>query len=147
MGKYKELTDKLWGCRFANDEELAALLENAAEAIEHLCIINAAAEAKQKLLLLAKLTAEVERLHSDLSKEYFEDIDWDAGEIYCGCTIDDDGLKDAAGNLLSRDGRCMDEPMGYFVNQMCGWLGDDYYGTMFVSVDEKGTFVAVPYSC
>lgn len=149
MGNYKELADRLWkGAGGLSDEQLDDLMREAAIAVEHLRNINAAAEAKQKLLLLAKLTAEAQRLHDELAKDWLEDCAyWGTDEIYHNCTIDDEGLKDAAGNLLSDDGRCMDEPFGYFVNQSCGYCEDDYYGTMFVAVDDNGTFVGVTYSC
>ena len=130
------------------DAETMKLLFEAACELEHAEQMCAAAAAKQKLLRLAQLTEEAEALHSELYEEWFSYcMDYQATKILTGCTIDDEGLKDAEGNLLSRDGRCMDEPFGYFVNQSCGYCEDDYYGTMYVSIDDKGTFVAVDYQC
>ena len=64
-----------------------------------------------------------------------------------GITIDEGMLFDAEGALVSKDGGCMDEPLGYFVNQSTGYIEDEYFGKMFFPVDDKGTFVVVSYHC
>ncbi len=41
----------------------------------------------------------------------------------------------------------MDEEVPYFVNQLTGYLGDDYYGTLYIQVNKDfNTFVAVSYT-
>lgn len=146
---YTELIEQLRGFAITDgDDETKKLLFEAAYELERVRSMCAAAAAKQKLLRLAQITQEAEQLSHELYEEWFSGCaDYRATQILTGCTIDAEGLKDAEGNLLSDDGRCMDEPLGYFVNQSCGYCEDDFYGTMYVSVDDKGTFVAVDYQC
>lgn len=146
--KYGELRDKVCEIAAGAVEDTAKTLYNAVHAIETLERIMYAERAKEKLKRLAQIEKEAQELYQELGSVWFEDCSSiSIGKIYENCTVDADGLKDAHGNLLSEDGACMDEPLGYFVNQTTGYLGDDYYGTMFVVVDDKGTFVAVKYSC
>ena len=73
---------------------------------------------------------------------------WDVDCIHYNCKIKDDGYLYTQNDvLLSRDGLCMDEPVPYFVNQYCGYHEDNFYGTMFIKVDDDNTFVAVRYEC
>ena len=102
--------------------------------------------AKKKLLHMAELAEETRKLHEEL-KEWLDGMSWSPEEIYYNCTIKDGILYDSNGEELSHDGGCMDEKMPYFVNQSCGYCEDDYYGDMFYSVDDKGTFVKVSYEC
>lgn len=150
MGKgYTELIEQLRGFAITDgNDETKKLLFEAAYELERVRSMCAAAAAKQKLLHLAEITQEAEKLSHELYEEWFSDfMDYRAGQILYSCTIDSEGLKNSAGELLSADGRCMDEPLPYFVNQSCGYCEDDFYGTMYVSVDDKGTFVAVDYQC
>lgn len=98
---------------------------------------------------MAKLYKKIIALREKMNKSYFfEDLTgWDCNEIYYNCTIKDGVLYDSKGRELSNDGRCMDEAIPYFVNQTTGYCGDDFYGTMYVKVDSKNTFVAVYYEC
>lgn len=124
------------------------VLEDALYLIANMRAFAAAEAAKEKILRLAKITQEAAELYAELKKEHYDDLDnFGTGKIWRGCKIDDEGLKSAEGDILSRDGRCMDELLGYFVNQSCGYCEDDYFGTMFVSVDDNGTFVEINYSC
>ena len=115
--------------------------------------------AKKKLYRLAQLQTELDKLKNELSEEMefeyghgFVDnilagMEWDTEQIYYNCKIADGRLYNADGILLSKNGECMSEPLGYFVNQSVGYCEDDYFGTMFFQVDDKGTFVAVGYAC
>lgn len=96
---------------------------------------------------LGELTEKRNLIREKLNKIYlFEDCDWDAtGDVYTGCTVKDGSLYDSNGGLLSNNGGCMDEKIPYFVNQYTGYCEDDYHGTMFIKVDEEGTFVAIQY--
>ena len=80
---------------------------------------------------------------------FFNELDrWSFENVHYNCSIDNKGvLFDNEGNKLSADGRCMDEDIPYFVNQSCGYCGDDYSGRMFVRVDDKNTFVEINYEC
>ena len=116
--------------------------------------------AKKKLYHLAMLEKEAAQLRQGLEEEMefengneFSDnplcgLDtWDIRGILTDCKVENGVLYNADGKLLSRDGRCMKDPFGYFVNQSVGYCEDDFYGTMFVDVDGKGTFVKIHYSC
>jgi len=80
---------------------------------------------------------------------FFSELDnWKFQGVHNNCSIDEKGtLFDNVGRILSRDGRCMDEEIPYFVNQSCGYCGDDYSGRMFVRVDDNNTFVEIYYEC
>ena len=78
----------------------------------------------------------------------FEDLfSYEFIGVYERCKIKDGCLYDKDGNILSSNGGCMDEQIPYFVEQTTGYLGDDYYGVMYIKVDNQNTFVAVRYSC
>ena len=96
-----------------------------------------------------ELTAKCDLIREKLKKIYpFEDCsDWGATGVYAGCIVKDGSLYDSDGELLSNNGRCMDEEIPYFVNQYAGYCEDDYYGTMFIKVDDENTFVAIQYWC
>ena len=98
---------------------------------------------------LGELNTKRNLIIENLKKIYpFEDCtDWDATGVYTGCTVKDGCLYDSEGELLCNDGMCMDEEIPYFVNQYAGYCEDDYYGTMFIKVDDDNTFVAVQYEC
>ena len=98
---------------------------------------------------MAKLYQKIIALREKMNKSYFfEDLlGWNCDEIYHNCTIKDGILYDSKGKALSNNGNYMDEDIPYFVNQSTGCCGDDFYGTMYVKVDSKNTFVAVPYEC
>ena len=116
--------------------------------------------AKKKLYHLAMLEKKAAQLHRELEEEMelengYDLCDnplcgldtWEISDILTDCKVENGVLYNADGKLLSRDGRCMKDPFGYFVNQSVGYCEDDFYGTMFVDVDGKGTFVKIHYSC
>lgn len=95
--------------------------------------------------LMNQLTFIKEKLQEN---EFFEDLlSWGVVDIYYNCKIKDGKLYTDTDKLLSNDGKCMDEEIPYFVNQHTGYCGDDFYGTMFIRVDDLNTFVAVAYEC
>ena len=96
-----------------------------------------------------ELTIKCNLIREKLEKVYpFDELmDWGAKGVYVGCTVKDGSLYDSCGTLLSKDGRCMDEELPYFVNQYTGYCEDDYYGTMFIKVDDENTFIAIEYCC
>lgn len=96
----------------------------------------------------AKIKSEQEEKKMQLNEQDFlSDLeDWDVVNIYHNCKVENDKLFDEKGNLLSSDGRCMNESIPYFVNQSTGYSEDDYYGTMYINVSDN-TFIAVYYSC
>lgn len=109
---------------------------------------------KEKQLLraikkIAKLSIKLTKLREKMNESYFfEDLlSWGCTDIYKHCSIKDGVLYDNKGRELSNDGNCMTESIPYFVNQSTGYCGDDYYGTMFVKVDNKNTFIAIHYEC
>ena len=106
-------------------------------------------EALRLLKELGELNTRRHLIHEKLNKVYpFDEcMDWDAEGVYAGCIVKDGSLYDSNGNLLSRDGRCMDEKIPYFVNQYTGYCEDDYYGKMFIKVDDENTFVVIEYWC
>ncbi len=109
-------------------------------------------DSKETLCLikeLGELNARCNLIRENLRKiEPFDEcMDWDATGVYTGCTVNDGSLYDSRGELLSNDGRCMDEEIPYFVNQYTGYCEDDYHGTMFIKVDDENTFVAIEYWC
>lgn len=91
---------------------------------------------------------EWRELEETLSEHYFfEHLDWTLGEIHYNCEVREGCLYDSAGDLISQDDGCMDEEIPYFVNQTTGYLGDDYYGTMFVKLGDTNDFMEVTYYC
>lgn len=109
-------------------------------------------ENKETLELIkefGELTTKRNLIKENLCKIYpFDELmDWDATGVYAGCIVKGESLYDSQGNLLSKDGRCMDEEIPYFVNQYTGYCEDDYHGTMFIKVDNNNTFVAIQYYC
>lgn len=54
------------------------------------------------------------------------------------------------GGHLYQDGKKMDNEgkvdNDYYCNEYTGYLGDDFYGTLYFATDKKGVFVAVPFS-
>ena len=148
MKDYYELRMKMYESAASASGEINLLLNEAANEIYYLERAVAAATAKQKLLRLAEITIEQEKLYKELHDEWFDDMCYfNASRILTGCTVDEEGLKNSDGELVCRDGRCMDEPLGYFVEQWSGYCEDDYHGYMYVSIDDKGTFVEVNYQC
>lgn len=148
MKDYYEMRVKMYESAASASGEINLLLNEAAHEIYYLERAVAAATAKQKLLRLAEITIEQEKLIKELHDEWFDDLCYfNASRILTGCTVDDEGLKNSNGELISREGGCMDEPLGYFVNQWSGYCEDDFYGDMYVPVDDKGTFVEVNYHC
>lgn len=82
------------------------------------------------------------------NEEFFEDLSsWRIGKIHRDCRIVFGTLYDKTGNILSRDGGCMDEYIPYFVNQSVGYLGDDFSGTMFVKLGYNNDFLEIHYEC
>ena len=107
--------------------------------------------ANQTLRLLqitAELAVQISNARKLLAEEeFFKDLDsWEIGFIHRNCRVENDRLYTSKGILLSSDS-CMDENIPYFVNQCNGSLGDDYYGTMYINVDNNNTFVEISYSC
>lgn len=107
---------------------------------------------KKTLRLLKKmgdLMQQLANIKETLGKsEFFKELSsWGVVCIYYNCKIENGKLFTNKGELLSDDGRCMDEEIPYFVNQHTGYCGDDYYGTMFIRVDDLNTFVTVAYEC
>lgn len=103
----------------------------------------------KKILNYAKVEMKQRKIREKLNEhEFFEGMYiWNIEEIYYNCSIKEDGfLYDMKGNLLSKDGRCMDEELPYFVNQATRYCEDDYYGTAYINVEDS-TFVAVSYNC
>ncbi len=98
---------------------------------------------------MGDLMKQLENIKETLGKsEFFEELSsWDVVGIYYNCKIENGKLFTDKNALLSDDGRCMDEEIPYFVNQHTGYVGDDYYGTMFIRVGDLNTFVAVAYEC
>lgn len=80
---------------------------------------------------------------------FFSELNyWELRDVHENCRINEQNqLVTNDGRLLSKDGRCMNEEIPYFVNQTCGYSGDDYSGKMFVRVDDKNTFVEIYYEC
>ena len=103
----------------------------------------------RSLKKMGDLTQQLASIKETLNKsELFEDLSsWDVVGIYYNCKIKNGKLYTDADDLLSYDGICMDEEIPYFVNQYTGYCEDDYYGTMFIRVDDLNTFVAVAYEC
>lgn len=109
-------------------------------------------ESKETLSLIkefGELSVKCNLIREILSKIYpFDELmDWGVTGVYDGCIVKDGLLYDSHGEPLCNDGRCMDEEIPYFVNQYTGYCGDDYYGTMFIKVDDDNTFVAIEYWC
>lgn len=97
-----------------------------------------------QLLDFAKLNLKWEEVRKELAQHKFmEDFwTWQVDEIYEGCKVEGGCLYDSQGTLLSENGESMNESIPYFVNQSTGYGEDDYYGTLFVQVEE-GTFVSI----
>ncbi len=110
-------------------------------------------ELLKNLHTLAKQQMKVNELREKLSQtDFFNGFSfWGIEAIYPNCTIkEEDGLKrlySADGEFLSNYGKSMDEEIPYFCNQSVGYCGDDFYGSLFVKVDDKNTFVEIRYEC
>lgn len=98
---------------------------------------------------MGDLMQQLANIKETLDKsEFFEDLlSWDVVGIYYNCKIKNGKLYTDTDELLSGDGRCMDEEIPYFVNQHTGYCEDNYYGTMFIRVGDLNTFVVVAYEC
>ena len=98
---------------------------------------------------MGDLMQQLTNIKETLGKsEFFEDLSsWGVVGIYYNCKIKNGKLYTDKDELLSDDGRCMDEEIPYFVNQYTGYCGDYFYGTMFIRVGDLNTFVAVAYEC
>lgn len=104
----------------------------------------------KQIFRLAKHQMIVKQISNFLNKyDYFSSLSsWYVDCIYYHCHIKDDGYLYTCNDvLLSKDGRCMDEYIPYFVNQSCGYCGDDFFGVMFIKVDDDNTFVSIRYEC
>ncbi len=108
-----------------------------------------AKEVLKKIYRMAKLKEEYEKIKAEICEDgWFDDLGvWDTFGVMKSCKVQNGTLYDSDGNEVSDDCRCMDEPIPYAVNQSVGFCGDDFYGTMYIATDDKGTFVAVDYSC
>ncbi len=102
----------------------------------------------KKILDYARIDLQQQKARENLNEhEFFEGMSyWSIVGVYYNCYIKEDCLYDEKGNLLSNDGRCMDKELPYFCNQKTGYIEDDYYGTVYINV-ENNTFVAIYYNC
>ena len=88
---------------------------------------------RKKLFHAAQLQTQLNHLMGELEKdmefengnELFDNvfcgIDWHIHKIYYGCRVVDGKLYDSGNHLLSRDGCCMNEPLGSLpVYKWCG---------------------------
>lgn len=107
-----------------------------------------AKKALKTLLQLSRVHQKEEELKALVSEiDLFDDIEWSYEATYTNCTIKDGVLYSESGNKLSTDGRCMSEDIPYFVNQHTGYCCDDFYGTMYIKVNDMNTFVAISFEC
>lgn len=92
---------------------------------------------------IAKANAKIEHLANLLS----EKIDCDGLDLSAAYFIS--GCREKNGHLYHGEARLDNSGLvddDYYCNQYTGYLGDDFYGTIYFKTDARGVFVAVPFS-
>ena len=92
---------------------------------------------------IAELNEEIKRLCEVVE----EKLDCDGLDLGCACFVENCVEKN--GHLYEAGGRldnCGMVDNDYYCNQHTGYLGDDFYGTLYYATDKKGVFVAVPFA-
>lgn len=92
------------------------------------------AQANEQIIDLAmKLDKVIDIDGLDLHAAYFVD----------GCIEKDGHLYNDEGDRYDNSGLVDDE---YYCNQYTGYLGDDFYGTLYFKTETAGRFVGVPFA-
>lgn len=76
-----------------------------------------------------------------------EELDLDGLDIASAYFVDN--CEEKNGHLYSDEGRLDNSGLvddDYYCNQHTGYLGDDFYGTVYYKTDVPGKFVAVPFA-
>lgn len=93
---------------------------------------------------IAMMNAKVERLAKALEGRLDMDgLDVRAARLIHGCNVINGELYQN-GERLTNGGGCVDSD--YFVHQLTGYLGDDFYGTVYYGTDVPGEYVTVPFA-
>ena len=92
---------------------------------------------------IAELNAEINRLYADIDKKInCSGFGIDCAKFVENC-VEKDGHLYQDGWKLDTSGNVDND---YYCNQYTGYLGDDFWGTVYFATDKKGVFVAVPFS-
>lgn len=101
----------------------------------------------KRLYTAAKMKKQLAVLQGKIEEEFSDCTAWEIEGILYGCYEKDGHLYNKDGEVVSEETCSGDLSEKYYVNQSCGYLEDDYYGTLYYMVDNKGTVVEVSYSC
>ena len=92
---------------------------------------------------IAGLNAKIKNLAGKLEKKMDTDgLDWQSAYLVDGCKERNGHLYRGVA-MLDNDGLVDDL---YYCDQYTGYLGDDFYGTLYFKTNVPGQFVAVPFS-
>ena len=96
-----------------------------------------------ELKRIAGLNAKIKRLAEIVGQKMDADgLDLDCAYLISGCS--------AKGKHLYQNGQRLDNSGLvddlYYCNQYTGYLGDDFYGTLYFKTDVPGQYVAVPFA-
>ena len=99
----------------------------------------------KELKEIALMNEKRDELFENLSEKIDgDDLDVVHAKIIRGCEEKNGHLYNSDGKRLDNYGLVDDV---YYCHQQQGYCEDDYYGTLYYATDEKGVFVAVPFSC
>jgi hypothetical protein len=101
----------------------------------------------KRLRTAAILQMKLNDAMKQIKEEFADCMDYGIEKILYGCYEKDGCLYDKDGEVLSKETSEGNLSEKHYVNQSCGILEDDYYGTLFYLVDNKGTVVQVSYQC
>jgi hypothetical protein len=101
----------------------------------------------KRLYTAAKLQKQLGKVQKTIAEEFVDCCEWDITDILHGCYEKDGKLYNSKGEMISSETCSGDISEKYFVNQSTGYCEDDFYGTLYYMVDNKGTTVEVSYHC
>lgn len=91
---------------------------------------------------IAKANAKIERLANLLAEKiYCDGLNFAEAYFVSGC-------REKNGHLYHGEARLDNSGLvddDYYCDQYTGYLGDDFYGTLYYKTDVRGVFVAIPF--
>lgn len=98
----------------------------------------------KELEQIAQANEQIKELAETLEKVIdLDGLDLHAAYFVDGCIEKDGHLYNGEGHRYDNSGLVDDD---YYCNQHTGYLGDDFYGTIYFKTETDGRFIAVPFA-
>lgn len=94
---------------------------------------------------IAELNEKVIELVNQLETDGFDTdgLDFRSAYLIRGCVAENGHLYNKDWHRLDNSGLVDND---YYCNQYTGYLGDNFYGTVYYATEEESTFIAVPFA-